>query len=167
MNDLPKYSRIGIERRWLVDLSAIDDLESWPCREIDDLYIADTRLRLRKVSGPNAEITFKLGKKYGRRSPVSEPITTLYLTEAEHRQLSALPGARTRKLRYSLDVGAVDVYLEPKRGLGVFEIWFTDEPSARAYRSPSFVTREVTPESVFSRIILNSADTRSYQVASG
>jgi len=166
MNDVPKYSRIGIERRWLVDLSAVGDLESWPCRQIDDLYIADTRLRLRKVSGPKAEVTFKLGKKYGRRSPVSEPITTLYLTEAEYRQFSALPGARTRKLRYSLDIGAVDVYLEPKKGLAVFEVWFTDERSAQAYRSPSFVTREVTPESLFSRIIHSAADARLNRVAS-
>ena len=33
MSDAPKYSEIEIERRWLVDLSAVD-LSSAACREI-------------------------------------------------------------------------------------------------------------------------------------
>jgi len=92
MSDAPKYSEIEIERRWLVDLSAVD-LSSAPCREIEDLYIADSRLRLRRVSGPG-ELTFKLGKKYGKRTSLSEPITNLYLTEPEYRRLSALLAER-------------------------------------------------------------------------
>jgi len=38
MTETPKYSLFEIERRWLVDLSAVD-LGSTPFREIEDLYI--------------------------------------------------------------------------------------------------------------------------------
>ena len=43
MTEPPKYSLIEIERRWLVDLSALD-LRSAPFREIDDLYIEGSRI---------------------------------------------------------------------------------------------------------------------------
>jgi CYTH domain-containing protein len=152
MNDVPKYSEIEIERRWLVDLSAVD-LSSAPCREIDDLYIANSRLRLRRISAPG-ELTFKLGKKYGKRTALSEPITNLYLTEPEYRRLAGLPGARTRKRRYALDRGAVDVYSEPNEGLAVFEVEFEDERSAREFTPPPFAMREITNESAFSGVSL-------------
>ena len=152
MSDAPKYSEVEIERRWLVDLSAVD-LSSAPCREIDDLYIAESRLRLRRVFG-SGELTFKLGKKYGKRTALSEPITNLYLTEAEYRRLSELPGARTRKRRYTLERGAVDVYAEPNAGLAVFEVEFEDERAARTFAPPPFVKREITNESAFSGVSL-------------
>src|SRR5262245_5330893 len=144
MTELPKYSQIEIERRWLVDLSAIN-LQSTPYHIIEDLYIADSRLRLRRVSGPN-EITYKLGKKYGKRTPLSEPITNLYLTEGEYQRFAELPGYRTRKRRYSLQQGSLDVYLEPNGGLAVFEVEFADEESAANFTPPHFATREITNE---------------------
>jgi CYTH domain-containing protein len=152
MNDLPKYSHVEIERRWLADLSRIGDLSRYARREIEDLYISGSRLRLRRVSGPGNEVTFKLGKKYGKRTPLSEPMTNLYLTEHEYRQLGSLPGARTRKQRYSLGAGALDVYLEPCTGLVVFEVEFPDERAAQEYQPPSFATREITAESAFAGV---------------
>lgn len=149
MSDLPKYSHVEIERRWLVDLPQLGDLSRYARREIDDLYISASRLRLRKVCGPADEVTFKLGKKYGKRTPLSEPITNLYLTEHEYGQLRALPGSRTRKHRYALSGGALDVYLEPCPGLAVFEVEFPDERSAQEYRPPGFATREITAEAEF------------------
>jgi CYTH domain-containing protein len=148
----PKYSRIEIERRWLVDLSAVD-LQSTSFREIEDLYIAESRLRLRKVSGPN-ERTFKLGKKYGKCTPLSEPITNLYLTEEEYLRLSVLPGYHARKRRYSLQLGSLDVYGEPNKGLAVLEVEFSSEQSATEFVPPHFATREVTNESEFSGAFL-------------
>ena len=144
----PKYSRLEIERRWLVDLSVVD-LERAPCREIDDLYIAGSRLRLRRVASPG-EITFKLGKKYGKCSLLSEPMTNLYLTESEYRIFSALPGYRARKRRYSVHDGSLDVYLDPDLDLGVFEVEFCDEQSAGMFSPPHFVTREITNDPEFS-----------------
>ena len=53
--DAPKYSALEIERRWLADLAAVGELRSLPYREIADLYVADSRLRLRKITdaGPS------------------------------------------------------------------------------------------------------------------
>ena len=152
MIELPKYSHVEVERRWLVDLSQLGDLSAYPCREIEDLYVSNSRLRLRRVSGPADEVVFKLGKKYGKRTPLSEPITNLYLTEAEYRQLCALPGRRTQKRRDVVGGGALDVYREPSTGLVVFEVEFADERTAEEYQPPRFVTREITAESAFTGI---------------
>jgi CYTH domain-containing protein len=152
MIDTPKYAHVEIERRWLVDAAAVD-LALQPFREIDDLYIDASRLRLRRVSGPG-ELVFKLGKKYGKRTELSEPITNLYLTEAEYQRFAGLPGHRTRKRRYALAEGSVDVYLTPNEGLTVFEVEFDDERSAREFVPPPFVTREITGESAFSGVSL-------------
>ena len=59
MNDIPKYSLVEIERRWLVEVSAIDNLEYRPYREIHDLYISGSRLRLRRVAGPATEVILR------------------------------------------------------------------------------------------------------------
>jgi len=152
MTELPKYSRLEIERRWLVDLSAID-LASAPFREIDDLYIADSRLRLRRISGPS-EVIFKLGKKYGKRTALSEPTTNLYLTENEYRRFADLPGHHTRKRRYSLPLGSLGVYVEPDKDLAVFEVEFSDELAASQFEPPPFVRREITNEFAFSGVSL-------------
>jgi len=149
MNAAPKYSAIETERRWLVDLEVVGDLSSIDFREIEDLYISGSRLRLRKVVEPNGGVVFKFGKKYGKRSAASEPVTNIYLTDAEHRQLSALPGALSLKRRYAVAGGALDIYQRPRLGLAVFEVEFDDEASAQAYRPPHFVTREITEESSF------------------
>ncbi|HZF32075.1 MAG TPA: hypothetical protein VE907_23355 [Gammaproteobacteria bacterium] len=149
MVDTPKYALVEIERRWLADLAAVDGLISHPFREIDDLYVAESRLRLRRVTGPAAEVTFKLGKKYGWCGPFSEPITNVYLTEREYQRLSSLPGERTRKRRYELSGGSLDVYLEPVGGIAVFEIEFRDERSAEIYQPPSFAIREITHDTAF------------------
>lgn len=148
MTELPKYSRLEIERRWLADLSAID-VGTAPFREIDDLYIADSRLRLRRISSPT-EVVFKLAKKYGKFTATSEPITNLYLSESEYDRLAALPGHRVRKRRYSLPLGSLDVYVAPYGDFAVFEVEFLDELAAREFETPSFVRREVTNDSAFS-----------------
>jgi CYTH domain-containing protein len=152
--DLPRYSALEIERRWLVDLSAVGDLGGTPYREVEDLYIGGSRLRLRKMTDLNGEAVFKLGKKYGKRSPGTEPITTLYLTEAEYRLLSSLPGMSTSKRRYSVADGSLDIYQRPHSGLAIFEIEFEDDASAQSYRPPPFVTQEITGDATFSGFAL-------------
>jgi adenylate cyclase len=146
--DAPKYSHTEIERRWLVDLSAIN-LGSMPFREIDDLYIVNTRLRLRRMT-EQGKIIFKLGKKYGKRTVLGEPITNLYLTELEYKCLCTLPGDRACKRRYTLDRGVLDVYVEPHENLTVFEVEFADEESALNFLPPRFATREITNDLRFS-----------------
>ena len=154
MSELPKYSALEIERRWLVDLSLIDDLGDFPYRLIEDLYIADSRLRLRKIIEHSGNAIFKLGKKYGKSSPLVEPITTLYLTEIEHKQLSSLPGAFISKRRYAIARGSLDIYPSVPPGIAIFELEFESEASARSYRPPHFVTTEVTGDPAFSGFTL-------------
>jgi GNAT superfamily N-acetyltransferase/CYTH domain-containing protein len=147
--DLPKYALLEIERRWLADLGAVHGLAENPHREIEDLYIEGCRLRLRKITGPSAETVFKLGKKYGKRG-CAEPVTNVYLSQEEYERLSSLPGERTRKRRYSMAGGSLDVYLEPVEGVAVFEIEFRDERAAASYQPPRFALREITHDDAFS-----------------
>ena len=145
MTSVPKYSAMEIERRWLVDLSRVGDLDPGSSRRIEDLYIEGSRLRLRKVTEPDGRCVFKFGKKYGKLSTASEPVTNLYLTEEEHDRLSRLPGSATLKRRYAVAGGVLDIY--ERSDVAVFEIEFDDEASAWSYRPPHFVTQEITSES--------------------
>lgn len=149
MSNIPKYTILEIERRWLVDPNSVGRLDTTVERIIDDLYIDGTHLRLRKMIGPGSRIEYKFGKKYGKISPISEPITNLYLEKHEYLSLSNLPGRSSRKRRYSLDGGSLDVYELPNRGVMVFEVEFSSEALARAYSPPPFVVREITGEPDF------------------
>ena len=83
--DKPKYSMPENERRWLVKSSYAENLSGEPHFAIKDKYIDYCRLRVRaaihSVSGVKI---YKLSKKYGSDDPVSEPITSIYLTEEEY-----------------------------------------------------------------------------------
>jgi CYTH domain-containing protein len=145
----PKYSIPEIERRWLVDQAAVGELQDLPFRLIEDLYLEGTRLRLRKITHQDGSVLFKLGKKYGKRTPLSEPITTLYLTAEEYAVFAGLPGLAVAKRRYALSGGSLDFYQEPNSGLMLFELEFQDEDAARLYAPPDFVSREITNEPRF------------------
>jgi hypothetical protein len=90
---MPRYAIAEIERRWLVDATAVGDLAHFQCRHYEDLYIDSSRLRLRKITGPNGSALYKLGKKYGKRSTLSEPITTIYLNEPSTGSFVSFPVA--------------------------------------------------------------------------
>ena len=141
MTRLPKYALLELERRWLVESFPLLSLEAYPYRRITDLYIQGTRLRLRKDEGE--VVTYKLCKKYGRTAELAEPITNLYLTEAEYLVLAALPADELVKRRYAVYGGALDVY-ETLPSVVVFEMEFATEKEARAYQPPAFAGPEVT-----------------------
>jgi CYTH domain-containing protein len=146
----PKYAIAEVERRWLVELSDLGSLDGWPYYEIEDCYITGTRLRLRKVTGASGGPVFKLCKKYGRVTALSEPMTNLYLTEAEYNALSQLSGAVLKKRRYAISGGSLDLYAGPYAGLAVFEASFESEAAAAGYMPPRFVRAEVTHEVPYS-----------------
>jgi CYTH domain-containing protein len=150
LQDIPRYAIAEIERRWLVDATGVGDLELVPFCRYEDLYIDGSRLRLRKITEPDGSALFKLGKKYGKRSALLEPITTLYLDETEYLQLRHLPGSAASKRRYTIAGGSLDVYERPIPGLMVFELEFKDEEAARKYQPPPFATREITEEARYS-----------------
>ena len=145
---MPKYARAEIERRWLVDLSAAGSLDGLPYRAIDDLYVADTRLRLRRMEDAAGTVAFKFCKKYGGDGP-SEAIANLYLTAAEYRTLSGLPGQRVHKRRYAIAGGALDIY-GGVPSLAIFEIEFATAAEALRYRPPAFARAEVTRDPAYS-----------------
>lgn len=152
MDSFPKYALAERERRWRVDLQAVGSLASLPFREIDDVYLRDTRLRLRRMRSVEG-VVFKLGKKYGRKPDGAEPITNIYLTEQEYTALSQLPGYAVSKRRYAVGEGALDVYEGPVP-LAIFEREFASAADAAAFEPPSFALEEVTHESGYSGFAL-------------
>jgi CYTH domain-containing protein len=143
----PKYSHPEIERRWLVHSAFVSSLADCPYRDIEDLYVESSQLRLRKAVAPDGSVERKLCKKYGRGIGLSEPITNLYLSVREYEILRALPGNVLRKRRYSYYGGALDVFAD--RNLVLFEVEFSAEVEARNYTAPPFAEREVTDDEAY------------------
>jgi len=147
---LPKYAHAEIERRWLVDLASVGSLDGVPYRTIEDLYVPGTGLRLRRMTGPDGTTVFKFCKKYGKSSALSEAMTNLYLTAAEHAfLLGCLQGVVVTKRRHLVEGGAIDLY-PGSEGLAVFEREFASEAQAAAYVPPVFATVEVTADPMYS-----------------
>lgn len=157
MKTFPKYALAERERRWRVDLPAVGSLASMPVREIHDLYLSDTRLRLRRVDSDEG-VVFKLGKKYGKESAGAEPMTNIYLTEAEYAILSRLPGNPVSKRRYAIYGGALDLYVPIS--LAIFEVEFASDAEAASYTPPPFVAEEITDRPEFSGFALAMAATQ-------
>ena len=156
----PKYSLFEIERRWLVNRDTIGSLDPSTARRIEDLYIAGSRLRLRKMTSADGNFIYKLGKKYGATDSSGEPVTNLYLTAAEHAIFDSLPGERASKFRYLINDGALDVYECPRAGFTVFEREFNNELAAIKYLPPSFVAEEITQRPEYSGAALAGVELR-------
>ncbi len=151
--NIPKYARLENERRfWVRDPP---DLAGAPVRLIEDLYLDDSRLRLRAITHRDgAAPELKLCKKYGSDDPVSGPITNIYLSADEHRILAALSGKRLVKRRHTVTHDArafsVDVFEGALVGLVLCE---AEAESAEAVRSlvfPPWARRDVTEDPFFS-----------------
>lgn len=140
----PKYSLPEVERRWLVETASLPEFDIGSATVISDLYLSGTRLRLRRMDSPGEAPIFKLVKKYGKVADHIEPITNLYLTEAEWRLLDALPGLRVRKQRIRYAGGSLDIYSELEPRIVLFEVEFSSEETAAAYSPPPFAGREIT-----------------------
>jgi hypothetical protein len=145
-----KYSLIEREKRFL--LAALPDGMEKSFRLIEDLYLPDTRLRLRKVTNPLGQILeLKLTQKFlvkGQQT-AERSITNLYLNQTEYETFATLPGHRLRKRRYGYTVWgyhyAIDVFEEQLAGLMLAEIDYANEPPAL----PSFALKDVTDDVFF------------------
>jgi hypothetical protein len=148
--DMPRYARMEIERRWLVDPARLPDISERPYRLLEDLYLPG-RLRLRRITHSGAgRREFKLGKKYDRTDPMGGPIATLYLTEAEYGQFADLPGHRLSKRRWVIDGVTVDRFEGPLDGLMLCEVEVETRAAALALPTPPWAQREVTEDPFFS-----------------
>jgi CYTH domain-containing protein len=148
---VPKYAIVERERRFLVSRDMCPDLSPLPFRHVRDLYIEGSRLRLRAVEASDGQgAVYKLCKKYEPLSPISTPITNIYLTEEEYDLLSALGGRAITKRRYSLMHGvrlfSIDVFEGALSGLILAE---TEAGEAEAVDKPQWIQREVTSDPFF------------------
>jgi CYTH domain-containing protein len=95
--------------------------------EIHDRYVDGTRLRLRVVDENGRPTVRKLGQKVRVDGPGEVAHTSLYLDQAEHDLLAALPARELHKTRHvlpaddGLDV-AVDVFHGRLDGLVLVEV---------------------------------------------
>jgi len=158
MRELPKYAKLEIERRWLVDLARCPPFDANAAARITDRYISRSQLRLRKIESATGAVLYKLCKKYGHVGTLAQPIVNIYLSCEEFEMLNQLPGCLVVKHRHKMAGGAVDIYSSAEGRVAVFEIEFDDESSAAVYTPPDFVLEEVTHDRRYSGSALAGAD---------
>lgn len=89
-------------------------------------------------------MVFKLAKKYSGDTPMSRPMTNLYLDAAEFELLGRLPGRRVFKWRFQIDNGfIVDVFDGALAGLILGEIE-ANLALVSAVAMPGWAAAEVT-----------------------
>lgn len=154
-----KYAAVERERRWLC--VALPDLSVQRAEAIRDLYVDQSRLRLRRaVPVGGGPVILRLSKK-ADLAPDRRLITTLYLTEAEYALFADLPGRVLEKTRhyYAADgvTLSVDRFEGPLAGLFLAEAEFEDDATMRAFPDPDFAMREVTADDRYTGGALVSA----------
>lgn len=142
----PKYAHVERERRWLV--AAPPALDGVASVLIEDRYIRNTRLRLRRMTGDAQDdggvVARKLTKKYDSADPAARPIVTAYLDAAEYAAFASLPAATVLKRRYTVDGWSVDVFKWDLAGLVLVEREAADAGALAALAPPAWAGREVT-----------------------
>ncbi len=145
----PKYAHLELERRWLVDTARRPLLEGRSATVIEDRYIDNTRMRLRRMTRQDVgEVICKLTKKYECADPSARPIVTSYLTGSEYAALCALLAQELVKHRYRLPLGgriwSLDVFQGRLAGLSMVECEAEDAAALGALVPPDWALREVT-----------------------
>jgi hypothetical protein len=140
-----KYARVERERRFLLATLPIGT----PVQRalIEDRYLRDTRLRLRRMTeldGAAPRVIYKLTQKIPTTTGSPGLITTLYLSAAEYASLAGLPAATLRKIRSSFPPLGVDAFEGSLRGLFLAEAEFEDAIEEKTYRPPAAAVAEVT-----------------------
>lgn len=152
------YARPERERRFLTSGSVP---AGDAARLIEDRYLDGMRLRLRRVTREGQSV-HKLTQKV--RTDESEPaevlITNMYLSEAEHALLLALPGHPVVKTRSVVQAGphhfVVDEFHGRLEGLRLAEVEVQD--LAEPLHLPGWLGQEVTHDDRFSGGRLADAD---------
>ena len=146
-----------IERKFLVR-TLPEQLASFRHAEIDQGYLAiapgGVQVRLRKA-GEKHSLTYKRGRGNAREEREIE------LTAEQFAVLwPATEGKRLTKIRYDVPLGSytveIDVYGGRHEGLIVAEVEFEDEQSARDFRIPDWLGRDVSHDRRYSNQLLAS-----------
>jgi CYTH domain-containing protein len=151
-----KYARIERERRFLLTTPPPDLTLNGPYTCINDLYISNTRLRLRRMEDEQGKITaLKLTQKFNPPEGVglNTIITNIYLNEAEYKAVSCLQGKPLTKRRYKYPYTdrnfAIDIFKGALEGLLLCEIELNEESAVLFIDLPAFANREVTHDPFF------------------
>ncbi|MEK6221818.1 MAG: CYTH domain-containing protein [Chloroflexota bacterium] len=146
-----RYSQIETERRYLLQHLPNDLPENYI--QIIDLYIPDTRLRLRRMIDQQGKfIVAKFTQKYAgpEQGAHERHITNIYLEEQEMDALACLTGAIVSKRRHSYKVGdikySIDFFTEHLEGLIICDL---DHADAGDMPAPAFAHSEVTEDNFF------------------
>jgi CYTH domain-containing protein len=147
----PKYAHIERERRWLVDPAELPDLNGAAFILIQDRYIDNSRMRLRRMTDSKSGLTaLKLSKKYECADHLARPIVTTYLTQVEFNILESLPSQALSKRRFKIEVDgcefSYDCFLDNLAGLHIAEIEWPDDAGLRALSAPVWATRDVSED---------------------
>ncbi len=158
----PKYAQIERERRWLVDPAQRPDVGDLPHVLIEDRYIADSRLRLRRMTDSlTGQTALKLTRKYECADVRARPIVTVYLSPVEYALLAVLPAATLTKRR--LAVGSADAtfsldqFSGPLTGLELLEKECPDSAGLLALLAPDWALVEVTDDTFYTGAMLARA----------
>ncbi len=133
-------------------------------RELDDLYLESSSLRLRSARAADGSILeLKLSQKHASlSSPAHRVVTSLYLSPAEYELLSRLPGRRLGKRRHRhVDAGvrfAIDIFRGALAGLVLAEAEAASDEELWSYPCPAFARVEVTELLEFTGFALASAE---------
>jgi CYTH domain-containing protein len=143
----PKYAQLERERRWLVDRDARPDVSGRESLLIEDLYLVDTRFRLRRMSRSGWS-SCKLTKRYQAEDAAVRPIVTAYLSEAEFHIFRRLPGRAIVKRRYRVPLGkqtwSLDLFEGALAGLELVECESSDDRGLAGLVPPPWAEREIT-----------------------
>jgi CYTH domain-containing protein len=147
----PKYAAFERERRWLIDPTLRPSLADLPYVLIEDRYLTDTRLRLRRMTDSVSRAqSLKLTKKYEADDPLARPIVTAYLAKAEYDVIAALAARTLVKRRYAVPTASgifsIDTFVGDLTGLELAEIEWPDDPGLRALTPPAWAIREVSAD---------------------
>jgi CYTH domain-containing protein len=149
-----KYARIERERRFVVE--HLPHVQPWADRQISDIYVHGTRLRLRRsvgIAGGATELVYKLTQKIpsaNNTRGVQGLVTNVYLSRDEFEKLAVLPGLAIRKRRLSYPPVGVDVFEDHLNGLMIAEAEFDDDVTMQAFVPPVYCGHEVTGVAAFS-----------------
>lgn len=144
-----KYSILEIEKKWLLDAQNLPNLNTLDFCKIEDKYLNNTRIRLRKVNYNNSEkISYKLCKKYGKLNDFSEPITNIYLTKQEFEIFDLQAGNKLCKTRYYYpyfsNTFAIDEIKIDNKTLYLLELEVKKISDFENLKLPNFIIEEVT-----------------------
>lgn len=152
-----KYSLIERERRYLLQDLPEGLTRTDPHFQITDNYITGSRLRLRKIRDPRANLwTVKFTQKFALQPPdlSRTVITNTYLNALEAETLSIFEGNEIRKNRYPFEYAgrrfSIDMFLGDLFGLVLAEVSFETDEELESFQQPPFALAEITNNELFS-----------------